>query len=58
MAHPIENLNQFNAEEAGNMEEIEMQFVSRERRAIERRSVGARHLQLLGRSPAGRDEQH
>jgi hypothetical protein len=26
MAHPIENLNQFNAEEAGNMEEIEMQF--------------------------------
>ncbi|GMK54363.1 hypothetical protein CspeluHIS016_0109490 [Cutaneotrichosporon spelunceum] len=26
MAHPIENLNEFSAEEAGNMEEIEMQF--------------------------------
>ncbi|BEI81256.1 hypothetical protein CcaverHIS002_0204160 [Cutaneotrichosporon cavernicola] len=26
MAHPIENLNEFSAEAAGNMEEIEMQF--------------------------------
>lgn len=32
MAEPIANLNQFSAEEAGNMQEVEMQFVS----AVER----------------------
>lgn len=42
MAQPIQNLNEFDANSAGNLEEIEMQFVS-----VNKHEIGVRGTELL-----------